>query len=152
MVLAKRLAQSSRQTGSAIASSKSAISNAVATSASNGSRRQTADVSTLEADTQTEREFKYSTEVERKVRDWLEAVLDCTLDADFHSALKSGQVLCRLFHKLFPSEPTIKIYDGSVAYLQMQNISFYLTACQRMGMKQIDLFDTTDLFDRKNLK
>ena len=49
------------------------------------------DVSSNAADLQTEQEFKYSPEVEKKVRAWIAKVLDEELpDDDFHQLLKSG--------------------------------------------------------------
>ncbi len=112
----------------------------------------TVDVSTLSADTETAKEFKYNPETERKVRTWVECVIGALPEESFHAALKSGVALCRLFTALHPTAPKLdKVYEGKVAYLQMQNISLYIKACETAGMRQIDLFDTTDLFDNKNL-
>jgi hypothetical protein len=112
----------------------------------------TVDVSTLSADTETAKEFKYNPETERKVRTWVECVIGALPEESFHAALKSGVALCRLFAALHPTAPKLdKVYEGKVAYLQMQNISLYIKACETAGMRQIDLFDTTDLFDNKNL-
>jgi hypothetical protein len=146
-----RSASGSSVSSSPLATMSSSSSNAAA--ASTSSVRHTADVSSLNADVETAKEFKYNPETERKVRAWVEAVLKAPLpDDDFHLALKSGVVLCRLFGALHPEQPKLdKIYDGKVAYLQMQNISLYIKSCESVGMRKIDLFDTIDLFDKKNM-
>lgn len=79
---------------------------------------------------QTKRDFAYNPEVEKKVRQWIEAVLGAPLPVDacgvgdassaatggggeFQRALSSGVVLCRLFNALYPRREPLKPYEGA---------------------------------------
>lgn len=83
---------------------------------------------------------------------WIERSLDiqCPPDTSFANWLKNGVILCRLINKarsgLIP-----KIYEGPVAYQQIENIQRYLRACKIIGLKELNLFDTNDLFHEKDL-
>lgn len=67
-----------------------------------------------------------------------------------HESLKSGETLCALFNKLFPGS-IANINHKKMAFFQRENISVYLEACKSQGMSLVDLFDTQDLFDKKNM-
>jgi hypothetical protein len=111
----------------------------------------TASVSSLEHDIQTKEEFKYIPELERTARQWIEAVTGIKQpDQTFPQYLKSGIVLCKLINTVKPNAVT-KVNEGTVAYKQMENIEHYLKACSELGLHQQDLFNTSDLFNEKNV-
>jgi len=62
-----------------------------------------------------------------------------------------AHLLClfRLVNKIKPNTVT-SIYDGPIAYKQMQNIEKYLTACSELGLAG-SKFETNDLYNEKNL-
>ena len=66
---------------------------------------------------------------ETDARAWIEAVLGEPLgDETLHLVLKSGVVLCNLLNKISPGcckKPTMK----KLPFMQMENVSNYLTAC-----------------------
>lgn len=111
----------------------------------------TASVSSLEHDIQTIAEFKYIPELERTARQWIEAVTGIKQpEQTFPQYLKSGIVLCKLINTVKPNAVT-KVNEGTVAYKQMENIEHYLKACIDLGLHQQDMFNTSDLFNEKNV-
>jgi hypothetical protein len=44
-----------------------------------------------------------------------------------------------------------KINEQNIAYMQMENIERYLQACKELGLRDSDLFNTSDLFNEKNM-
>lgn len=58
------------------------------------------------------------------------------------------QVLCELINSLYGSnKPIQSIKNHSLAFKQMEQISLFLTAAERYGVKKPDMFQTVDLFD-----
>lgn len=116
------------------------------------SRAAVIEVSSLHDDVVTKEEFKYSLEVEGIAQRWIEAVLKDKFPAGvtFANALKSGVILCRLINAIKPGSVS-KINTANIAYLQMENIEHYLKACAAFGLRNSDLFDTTDLFEAKKM-
>jgi hypothetical protein len=119
-----------------------------------------AHVATLQDDLFVKEEMKYNPELERQAKNWIEALLDVTFPADesLISLLKPGVILCKIMNAIeamgcknvtVPTFP--KIYDGGIAYKQMENIEQYKQACEKLGLKQTDLFVTSDLFEEKNI-
>jgi len=39
----------------------------------------------------------------------------------------------------------------NIPYYQRENIQSYLKACRELGLKNTDLFETSDLFEEKNI-
>jgi len=92
--------------------------------------------------------YDHSTEV--KIQDWMEKKIGETVPGGFAESLKSGVVLCKLANHIRPGAVG-KIGTGSAPFVQMENISNYLKACEAMGLKATDLFQTVDLFEAKNM-
>mmetsp|Transcript_2754 Transcript_2754/g.8851 ORF Transcript_2754/g.8851 Transcript_2754/m.8851 type:complete len:893 (-) Transcript_2754:930-3608(-) len=113
---------------------------------------QSVDVASLEADVQAQKEFKYNVGIERKLRKWTEAVLGETIEGDFINAIRDGSLLCRLLNTLYPGTiPEKSIYTGGIAYKQMQNVNSFLRALTSVvGMRELELFETVDLFNKSN--
>jgi transgelin len=44
-----------------------------------------------------------------------------------------------------------KINNGSMPFIQMENINAFLVACKSIGVPDTDLFMTVDLFEAKNM-
>jgi len=111
----------------------------------------TASVSSLEHDIQTKEEFKYIPELERTARQWIETVTGIKdSEQTFPQYLKSGVVLCKLINIVKPNAVP-KINEGTIAYKQMENIEHFLKACSELGLHQQDLFNTSDLFNERNV-
>jgi len=98
--------------------------------------------------------FKYSPEALECLREWLRAVLGdpaCIASgADLARTLKDGVLLCRLINALVPGS-VAKIYEGPIAFKQIENVSNYLRAAAALGLRKEDLFDVPDLFEARNV-
>jgi len=92
---------------------------------------------------------KYDPTIEAEVRDWLKNATGETI-SDFHEHLKSGVFLCNLANKLRPGSVK-KINSSKMPFTMMENIGNYLAAAAGFGMKSGDLFQTVDLFEKKNM-
>ena len=87
---------------------------------------------------------------------------------DFEFVLKDGTILCRLMNKIQPN--SVKKFRETVTHLLtvnipplhctvlqgtpfmlMENIQAFLAAAQRYGVPAEELFQTADLFERRNI-
>jgi len=104
----------------------------------------------LDRDLKNKIQSKYDPEKEQEVIEWIEAVTGESLGGSVENGLHSGQILCRLMNIVFPKSVS-DISSKSFAAFQRENISKYLEACKTNGMNLVDLFDTQDLYDGKNM-
>lgn len=44
-----------------------------------------------------------------------------------------------------------KLNTSKMPFLQMENISNFLEACEKLGVSKTDLFQTVDLYDKMNM-
>lgn len=104
---------------------------------------------------------KYDINLEQEARQWIEAVTgeplnpsvssDEPLGADrFHEALKDGVALCKLADAIV-GPGKVKANSSKLAFKQMENINNFLTACEKLGMSKVDLFQTVDLYEKQNM-
>lgn len=75
---------------------------------------------------------------------------------DLCELLKDGEILCKL-GQLIPisnisnnSNPTLKFKNSKMAFIQMENISFFLKLCQLIKLPHDEIFQTIDLFENKD--
>ncbi|EQC25922.1 hypothetical protein SDRG_16221 [Saprolegnia diclina VS20] len=108
----------------------------------------------LDAELAAKAVVKYDYALEADVKQWIEAVTHRTL-GEFGPSLQNGQVLCVLINTLYAismaDETPIKVDASSVAFKQMQNIKHFLDAAKAMGVASVDVFETVDLFELKDL-
>lgn len=64
--------------------------------------------------------------------------------------LKDGTVLCKLINCIKPGSVK-KVNDSKMTFKMMENIQNFLTACEAIGCKKQDLFQTVDLFEGQNV-
>lgn len=70
---------------------------------------------------------------------------------DLMELLKDGEILCRLGSLLeIPTNPTQKFKNSKMPFIQMENISFFLSLCQIIDINQNEIFQTVDLFESKD--
>uniref|UniRef100_K3X854 Calponin-homology (CH) domain-containing protein n=1 Tax=Globisporangium ultimum (strain ATCC 200006 / CBS 805.95 / DAOM BR144) TaxID=431595 RepID=K3X854_GLOUD len=88
----------------------------------------------------------------------MEQILGDKLPAtDLHEALRSGIVLRELQEKLFPDtarcfSPISRNYSSRMApWKERENISVFLKQCKALGMNDLSLFCTDDLYDGNNM-
>lgn len=64
--------------------------------------------------------------------------------------LRDGTVLCKMIQKLVPgSVPKISTRGGKFEH--MENINNFLNVCRRVGIPAVDLFQTVDLYENRNI-
>jgi len=82
---------------------------------------------------------------------WLEALSGRSASgSSLHEYLKSGIVLCEAINKI-RSGLVPRVNGPGAAFKEMENIGNYLAACQKLGMKSNDTFQTVDLYENANM-
>ncbi|KAA8649861.1 hypothetical protein EYZ11_005866 [Aspergillus tanneri] len=110
-----------------------------------------ASVTSLDKDLRNLRLSRYTPQAAAEVRDWVEEMLHDRLPAgDLLEALKDGVALCRLVN--LAVSPGVKFKQSSMPFVQMENISHFLRACQMppLSLPPHDVFLTVDLYEAKD--
>lgn len=94
---------------------------------------------------------KRDTEQEAQAQQWIEAVIGERFpQVPYEHALRDGIILCKLMNRLAPGIiPKINVTGGD--YKMMDNLNQFQKACTLYGLSDVDLFQTTDLWDFKNI-
>ncbi|RDA92774.1 hypothetical protein CP533_0810 [Ophiocordyceps camponoti-saundersi (nom. inval.)] len=111
-----------------------------------------ASVTSLDKDLRKMRLEKYTPAAAAEARAWVEDILGDKLpSSDLLEGLKDGVALCRLVNLLLPP-PGVKFKKSAMPFVQMENISHFLRACQMppLGLHQHDMFLTVDLYEQKD--
>ncbi|KAL2213690.1 hypothetical protein CC79DRAFT_1327589 [Sarocladium strictum] len=111
-----------------------------------------ASVSSLDKDLRKMRLDKYTPAAANEARNWVEDILGEKLpSSDLLEGLKDGVALCKLVNLAVPS-PGIKFKKSPMPFVQMENISHFLRACQSppLNLHQHDTFLTVDLYEQKD--
>jgi len=89
---------------------------------------------------------------EAEVLEWISDVLGEKLPSQpFEDVLKNGVVLCRLMNKIQPNSIK-RIKESGTAFQLMENIQAFQAAIKKYGVPHNEIFQTADLFERRNLK
>ena len=94
--------------------------------------------------------------LERTVTEWIETMTklprdQSSVDGSFGGWLKSGEVLCILVNAIQPGSIPKFNQNTKMPFKQMENISLFLRAVRTLGVREHECFDTSDLFDEKDL-
>ncbi|KAL2200986.1 hypothetical protein P885DRAFT_26141 [Corynascus similis CBS 632.67] len=111
-----------------------------------------ASVSSLDKDLRKMRLDKYTPAAANEARQWIEETLGEKLSGgDLLEALKDGVALCKLVN-LAVGPPGVKFKKSPMPFVQMENISHFLRACQAppLNLQQHDMFLTVDLYEQKD--
>ncbi|CEJ01042.1 hypothetical protein RMCBS344292_15081 [Rhizopus microsporus] len=93
---------------------------------------------------------KYSLEREQEARAWIEDLIGERFPSDdFAESLKDGVILCKVIGKLMPGQGKFK--QSKMPFVQMENISIFLKGAEALGVPKHDLFQTIDLYEKKNM-
>jgi hypothetical protein len=105
----------------------------------------------MDAELGAKQNAKYDTALEAAAIKWIEGVLGCNFNGTpFGPGLKDGKILCALVNKIQPGS-VAKIEQSAMPFKQMENVSNFLKACRKLGVKDHDCFETVDLFEEKDL-
>ncbi|XP_049834984.1 muscle-specific protein 20-like [Schistocerca gregaria] len=91
-------------------------------------------------------------EQEREAQQWIEAVTGERFPpgVPYEDALRDGILLCKLMNRLQPGIiQKVNVSGGD--YKMMDNLSQFHKACVKYGVPDVDLFQTVDLWDKKNI-
>merc|ERR1719464_477293 len=69
----------------------------------------------------------------------------------FSEWLKDGQVLCKTANKISPGVVP-RINTSSTPFKEMENITNFIQACRKLGVREENVFSTFDLHEAKNLR
>ncbi|XP_023335138.1 muscle-specific protein 20 [Eurytemora carolleeae] len=88
---------------------------------------------------------------EKAVADWIKAVVgEWPEDTLYEDVLKNGVLLCRFMNVLQPGSVT-KINTSGANFKLMENITKLHNAFLNYGVDQVDVFQTNDLFEKRDL-
>lgn len=94
---------------------------------------------------------KRDNEQEQSTLQWIYAVLgERPPSGNYEDILRDGQVLCKFAQKISPGLIP-RINTGPGQFKLMENIAAFQDACKKLGVKEIDVFQTVDLWERRNL-
>ncbi|KAF2092138.1 hypothetical protein K490DRAFT_32145 [Saccharata proteae CBS 121410] len=111
-----------------------------------------ASVSSLDQDMKRLRLGRYTPQAAEEARAWIEDTLGEKLPSgDLLQVLKDGTVLCRLANLIVPP-PGIRFKTMKMPFVQMENISHFLKACEQppLNLHAHDRFLTVDLYEAKD--
>uniref|UniRef100_A0A1W7RA61 Calponin n=1 Tax=Hadrurus spadix TaxID=141984 RepID=A0A1W7RA61_9SCOR len=94
---------------------------------------------------------KRDPELEAECLAWMSAVMGEKFpSAPYDEILKDGTVLCRLMNKLMPG--CIPKYNTSGGqFKMMENINKFQQMAKKYGVPEIDVFQTVDLWEKRNI-
>jgi hypothetical protein len=95
---------------------------------------------------------KRDTAMDQEAQQWIEAVIGEKFPAgvSYDDALKDGIILCKLINKLKPNSVP-KITTKGTGFALRENIAAFFTAARSYGVPDNELFQTVDLFEKKNI-
>lgn len=113
----------------------------------------------IDQDVGASRAEKYKN-TQKEVLAWIFEVLNVSNEkqreytdagADLVDILKDGQLLCQIGNKYgLDLSPTAKCRNSRMPFVQMENIMFFLQFCEMVGVAHDEIFQTIDLFERKD--
>ena len=84
-------------------------------------------------------------------KEWMEAVTgEPFVNEDLWETTKSGVYLCKLINKVKPG--TVKKYSKmspKLPFKCMENITFYIEGCEKLGMRASNTFRPPDLYEKR---
>lgn len=90
-------------------------------------------------------------EQEKEVLEWIFAVLgEKVPPGEYEDILRDGQVLCKLANKLAPGSVK-KIQERGTNFQLMENVQRFQAAIKKYGVPEEEIFQTADLFERRNI-
>ncbi|KAI1362801.1 hypothetical protein F5Y08DRAFT_261356 [Xylaria arbuscula] len=111
-----------------------------------------ASVTSLDKDLRRARLEKYTPAAAAEARSWIEGILGTSLPSpDLLEGLKDGVALCKLVN-MAVGPPGVKFKQSAMPFVQMENISHFLRACQSppLNLQEHDMFLTVDLYEQKD--
>lgn len=95
---------------------------------------------------------KRNADQETEAQKWIEEVLGAKFPPgeSYEDALKDGIILCKLMNKLKPGAVS-KINSSGPSFKMMENINVFQKALKDYGVADLDVFQTVDLWEQKDI-
>ncbi|KAK6637717.1 Muscle-specific protein 20 [Polyplax serrata] len=95
---------------------------------------------------------KRNPEQDKEAQSWIEQILGEKFPpgVPYEEVLKDGQVLCKLINKLQPGS-VAKINSSGGQFKMMENINNFQQAIKNYGVPDLDVFQTVDLWEKKDI-
>jgi len=95
---------------------------------------------------------KREPEQELEAREWIESITGERFDdgQSYEDNLQDGVLLCKLMNKLAPGSIS-KINTNASHFKMMENLNRFQEACKHYGVPHLDIFQTSDLSERKDI-
>uniref|UniRef100_U5EWN7 Calponin n=1 Tax=Corethrella appendiculata TaxID=1370023 RepID=U5EWN7_9DIPT len=94
---------------------------------------------------------KRDLEKDREAQEWMESILGKKFpNCPYEDALQDGVILCNLINKLQPGA-VAKINTSGGQFKMMENINLFQQAIKAYGVPDLDVFQTVDLFEKKDI-
>nr|CAB3232115.1 calponin-1 [Phallusia mammillata] len=97
---------------------------------------------------------KYDVESAKTAGEWIQQLTGLSpigsSSEEMQEWLKDGFVLCSLINAIQP-DSVKNLKRQKMSFKQMENISKFLDAADKYGVKRTDLFQTVDLFEGQNM-
>uniref|UniRef100_A0A8C5P6C8 Calponin n=1 Tax=Leptobrachium leishanense TaxID=445787 RepID=A0A8C5P6C8_9ANUR len=104
----------------------------------------------LSAEVKNRLAMKYDYQKETELQVWIEEVTGMSIEPDFQKGLQDGVILCELMNKLSPkSIPKVNVSKQN--WHKLENLSNFIKAMSKYGIKSVDLFEANDLFENGNM-
>uniref|UniRef100_A0A336MU40 Transgelin n=1 Tax=Culicoides sonorensis TaxID=179676 RepID=A0A336MU40_CULSO len=106
----------------------------------------------LERQVQAKIAGKRNPQQDAEAQEWIETILGEKFPAGekYEDVLRDGQVLCRLINKLQPGSVN-KINSTGGQFKMMENINNFQKAIKDYGVPDLDVFQTVDLYEKKDI-
>jgi hypothetical protein len=95
---------------------------------------------------------KRNPEQEKEAQEWIETILGQKFPPGetYDEALKDGIILCKLMNKI-KAGSVPKINTSGPSFKMMENINVFQRAIKEYGVADVDVFQTVDLWEMKDL-
>lgn len=90
--------------------------------------------------------------MDKEAQEWMEQILGEKFPAGvlYEDHIKDGQILCKLINLLLPNAVP-KINSSGGQFKMMENINNFQKAIKAYGVPDIDVFQTVDLWEKKDI-
>ena len=95
---------------------------------------------------------KRNADQEKEAQEWSETILGAKFPPGeaYEDVIKDGTVLCQLINKIKPGS-VAKINTSGGQFKMMENITNFQAAIKAYGVPDIDVFQTVDLWEKKDI-
>lgn len=95
---------------------------------------------------------KRDLEKDKEAQYWMEEVLGEKFPAGvlYEDALRDGLILCKVINKLSPGAVP-KVNTSGSQFKMMENINMFQQAIKKYGVPDLDVFQTVDLYEKKDI-